>query len=118
DREQAEHLTRRLLTTLREPLVLQNHQGYEPQASVGLAMYPDDGDTAEELMSKADQAMYAAKRAGRNQQQFFDSALDQRSRQLFNLHVDLRVALTQNQLRVFWQPKFRLDTMALMGAEA
>lgn len=118
DREQAERLARRLLTILRAPLALQNHQGYEPQASVGLAMYPDDGETAEELMSKADQAMYAAKRAGRNQQQFFDSALDQRSRELFNLHVDLRVALTQDQLRVFWQPKFRLDTMALVGAEA
>lgn len=66
-RAAAQELAQRLLRYLHEPLKLDQLPGYRPQASVGLAMYPDDGRDLETLICSADQAMYAAKRAGRNQ---------------------------------------------------
>jgi len=118
DRAQAGILAERLLRHLREPLTLDRLADYQPHASVGLAMYPDDGDSPEALMRSADQAMYAAKRGGRNQLHTYTAILGEQNRENFSLRQELRVAPEQGQLRVYWQPKFELDTMRVVGAEA
>ena len=118
DRAHAGSLADRLLKHLREPVTLDKLLDYQPHASIGLAMYPDDGDNPEALMRCADQAMYAAKRRGRNQLHAYTAILGQQNRENFSLRQELRAAPAQGQLRVYWQPKFQLDTMRVVGAEA
>ena len=70
---------------LNEPMMLEGMPDYRAQVSVGLVMFPDDGESAEALLRHADQAMYAAKRAGRNQLQAYTPELGQSMRQTFSL---------------------------------
>ena len=117
-RDHAGELAARLLHQLHEPMALDETSGYRVQASVGLVMFPDDGDSAEALLRHADQAMYAAKRAGRNQLQAYSAELGHALREGYSLHQELRAALEHEQLEVHWQPKFRLHDMAVIGVEA
>ncbi len=117
-RDNASELATRLLHQLHQPMALDGNPDYRAQASIGLVMYPDDGDSAEALLRHADQAMYAAKRAGRNQLQAYTVALGQALRETYSLHQELRAALEYGQLEVHWQPKFGLRDMEVVGAEA
>ena len=117
-RDHALELADRLLHQLHEPMALDGTPDYRAQASVGLVMFPDDGDSGEALLRHADQAMYAAKRAGRNQLQAYTAELGDALLETYSLHQELRAALEQGQLEVHWQPKFRLQDMAVVGAEA
>jgi diguanylate cyclase (GGDEF)-like protein/PAS domain S-box-containing protein len=117
-RDHASELAARLLHQLHEPMALDGAPDYRAQASVGLVMFPDDGDSADALLRHADQAMYAAKRAGRNQLQAYSAELDEELRDTYILHQELRLALERQQFEVYWQPKFRLQDMELVGVEA
>lgn len=117
-RAHALDLAERLVLQLNEPMSLEGMPDYRAQVSVGLVMFPDDGESAEALLRHADQAMYAAKRAGRNQLQAYTPELGQSMRQTFSQHQELRAAIDQGQLEVHWQPKFRLSDMAVIGVEA
>ncbi|MEY5100651.1 MAG: hypothetical protein RJA36_3370 [Pseudomonadota bacterium] len=117
-REHAVELAARLLQYLREPMKLEGLPDYRAQASVGLVMYPEDGQDADALLRHADEAMYAAKRGGRNRLQVYSAELGASSQEVLNLHLELRRALEQGQLRVRLQPKFRLRDLAVVGAEA
>ena len=116
-RDHALDLAERLVGQLNEPIALEGMPDYRAQVSVGLVMFPEDGESAEALLRHADQAMYAAKRAGRNQLQAYTPELGQRMRQTFSQHQELRAAIDLDQLEVHWQPKFRLSDMAVVGAE-
>ncbi len=117
-REHAVELSVRLLQYLREPMALEGLPDYRAQASVGLVMYPEDGQDADALLRHADEAMYAAKRQGRNRLQVYSAELGASSQEVLHLHLELRRALDQGQLRVRLQPKFRLDDLSVVGAEA
>ena len=117
-REHALDLASRLVGYLRDPMALDGLPDYRAQASVGLVMFPDDGDSAEALLRHADQAMYAAKHAGRNQLQVYSAEMSQYARETFELHHELRQAIEHGQLEVYLQPKFRLADLAVVGAEA
>jgi diguanylate cyclase (GGDEF)-like protein/PAS domain S-box-containing protein len=117
-RDNALELADRLVQQLHEPMDLDGTPEYRPQASVGMVMFPDDGDSADDLLRHADQAMYAAKRAGRNQLQAYTAELGHALRATYSLHQELRLALEHGQLEVYWQPKFSLQDMAVVGAEA
>lgn len=117
-RAHALDLAERLVLQLNDPMTLEGMPDYRAQVSVGLVMFPDDGESAEALLRHADQAMYAAKRAGRNQLQAYTPELGQSMRQTFSQHQELRAAIDQGQLEVHWQPKFRLSDMAVTGVEA
>ena len=117
-RAHALDLAERLVSQLNEPIALEGVPDYRAQVSVGLVMFPADGDSAEALLRHADQAMYAAKRAGRNQLQAYTPDLGQHMRQSFSQHQELRAAIEQGQLEVHWQPKFRLADMGVIGVEA
>ena len=117
-RAHAFDLAERLVLQLNQPMTLEGMPDYRAQISVGLVMFPDDGESADALLRHADQAMYAAKRAGRNQLQAYTPELGQSMRQTFSQHQELRAAIDQGQLEVHWQPKFRLSDMAVIGVEA
>ncbi|NBG92932.1 bifunctional diguanylate cyclase/phosphodiesterase [Pseudomonas sp. 9.1(2019)] len=87
-------------------------------ASVGIALYPGNGQTAEELLMNADAAMYHAKGAGKNGYSFFDVSMNTNARKQLQLLQDLRQAVEQNQFRLHYQPKFDATTGQPVGAEA
>jgi len=87
-------------------------------ASVGIAVYPGDGDGAEALIGAADAAMYRAKQAGRNAFQFFTVEINQRSRARAQIGADLRRALEREEFTLAYQVKVGLTDRRPCGAEA
>jgi len=87
-------------------------------ASVGIAVYPADGEEAEALIAAADAAMYRAKQSGRNTYQFFTADINQRSRARAQLGGELRRALERREFTLHYQPKYDLLDGATVGVEA
>jgi diguanylate cyclase len=86
--------------------------------SIGIAMFPEDGDDYEALLRKADAAMYRAKEAGRNLARFFDAAMQDDLQHKLQLVASLRQALFAHELVLHYQPVIALATGRLVGAEA
>ena len=87
-------------------------------ASVGIALFPRDADNAQGLTRCAEQAVYAAKSAGRAQHRFFDEAMNLRASERLTHEADLRRAIADGQLRLHYQPKIDVASGAVVGAEA
>ncbi|MDE2427806.1 MAG: EAL domain-containing protein [Burkholderiales bacterium] len=87
-------------------------------ASMGIAIYPDDGADLETLSKNADAAMYRAKREGRNTYRFFTQEMQARSARHLELVNALRHALPKDQLHVVYQPQMSIDGTRVIGAEA
>ena len=87
-------------------------------AGVGIALYPGDGTSAEELLRHADLAMYRAKSAGRGQVAFFEASMNAEIRRRVELERELRVALDEEQFVLHYQPQFDLRLGRIVGAEA
>lgn len=87
-------------------------------ASIGIAMYPDDGQDVESLLQRADAAMHQVKRAGRHDFRFFTAAMQERAARHLQLVNALRYALERDQMRVIYQPQVSLETGRIIGAEA
>ena len=91
---------------------------YRLMASVGLAIFPEDGDSPDLLLCNADMAMYGAKLDGRNRVASSAASMSQLNDHTFAIQTELAEAIEQQELRVYFQPKCRLGDGALMGAEA
>ncbi len=87
-------------------------------ASLGITFFPDDGTTVQQLLMNADQAMYHAKKAGRNRFQYYTYEMQQVSQRNLRLYTDLRAALAKNQILVEFQPIVCLNTQRVIKAEA
>ncbi len=87
-------------------------------ASIGISMYPEDGDNADVLMRNADAAMYYAKGLGRNNYQFFTKELSTRIAEQVELENRLLKAVNQKEFRLLYQPKISLQSGRIVGAEA
>jgi diguanylate cyclase (GGDEF)-like protein len=87
-------------------------------ASMGIASYPADGASAEELLKSADTAMYRAKASGRGQAVFYEQRMNDEAVARVSLDRDLRIALEREQLVLHFQPQWDLRTGAIVGAEA
>jgi EAL domain-containing protein (putative c-di-GMP-specific phosphodiesterase class I) len=86
--------------------------------SIGIALYPTDGDTAETLMRNADTAMYHAKESGRANYQFFSAQMTERVSRRLSTETDLRRALEHGEFVLHYQPLVNLGTARIEGAEA
>lgn len=107
----------RILTRLAEPFCVHGINHFL-SASVGIVVFPEDGDSVETLLKNADAAMYRAKDAGRSRFEFFSKKLNVESRRKIDLERDLRMAFDKGELEVFYQPQFDLSDGKLCGAEA
>jgi diguanylate cyclase (GGDEF)-like protein/PAS domain S-box-containing protein len=115
-REQVLAVGERLVETIGKELEVGDYLSHVG-LSVGVAVYPDDGVDAATLLANADSALYRAKREGRGRVCFFESGMDQELRDRRLLQHDLRQALEQNQLLVYFQPQARMDG-EIIGFEA
>ena len=86
--------------------------------SMGICMYPEDGENIEQLLANADSAMYRAKRQGRNNYQFYTKELTQLVYQRLLFENDLRRALINDELVAYYQPQIELNTKEVVGIEA
>ena len=102
---------------LAEPLTIDGHE-LPVAASIGIALYPRDGRDPQDLLKNADTAMYRAKEAGRGGFCFFSSEMNAHALQRLTLENELRRALEQGELEVFYQPQVDIDSGRLLGAEA
>ncbi len=107
----------RIISVLTPPFNCEGHQ-FVVTPSIGIAMYPDDGLTAEELLMNADSAMYRAKFAGRNNFKFYSETMRTKSLHRLDLENEIRKALENQQFELHYQPKADAETWSLVGAEA
>ena len=107
----------RIISALRPPFSCEGHQ-FVVTPSIGVAMYPEDGVTAEELLMNADSAMYRAKFAGRNNFKFYSETMRTKSLHRLDLENEIRKALDKQQFELYYQPKADAHTWSLVGAEA
>ena len=87
-------------------------------SSIGISLFPKDGEDVVELLKSADMAMYFAKRKGRNNVQFFDPSMNEKSLLRMNLENELRHAIERNEMSLHYQPQVNLTTGKLTGLEA
>ena len=111
-------VSQRLIKAIREPIMIDQEE-VVIAASVGIAHYPVDGMTAEELIKNADIAMYQAKGEGKSTFSHFTSAMNDKIKARSETERDLRKGLTDlTQFEIWFQPQFEMNTNALIGAEA
>jgi predicted signal transduction protein with EAL and GGDEF domain len=116
--EQPAHvLAERLQAALREPIGVHDANCFV-QASIGLAVYPQDGADVESLLRNADIAMYRAKMAGRGGITYFEESMNRDAQRRLLVEQRLRVALRSGDLSVAYQPKVDLNDGSLAGVEA
>jgi diguanylate cyclase (GGDEF)-like protein len=117
DREQAAAVARKLLHGVSPALNLAGHE-CRTTASIGVAIFPDDGDDEHTLTKNADMAMYLAKDEGKNDFRFFSASIKSQSVERLMLETDLRHALELKQLSLAYQPKLDAKTGQFNGVEA
>ena len=110
-------LARRLVEVMREPIAIGN-QRVQVGVSVGVALAPQDGQTAEALLRNADTALYRAKADGRGCYQFFDRAMDAEMQERRALELDLRRALAADEFVLHYQPIFNIAADQVSAFEA
>lgn len=117
DMEEVEKLAQRIVAQFDLPFQIQ-HNELALTTSVGISIYPQHGNTANELLKCADAAMYQAKESGRNKYSLYTKSVGQRNDQALQLEQALRKALSQQLLEVHYQPKVDLKTGQLHSLEA
>jgi diguanylate cyclase (GGDEF)-like protein len=110
-------IAERLLEAIRQPVTIMDRQ-MQVFASIGICLYPDDGDAADQLIHHADIAMYRSKNSGRNKVSFFSESLKEAVNKQFELENNLRRALKAHELEVWYQPQVDAATSRINGLEA
>ena len=117
DPQESVRVARRLLDTLRKPIRLGTQEVFVT-ASVGVAIYPFDGNDTEDLLKCADVAMYHAKEQGRNTYQMYSASMNAEAMARLQLELQLRKAVEAGEFTIWYQPIVDLDTRKPVAAEA
>ncbi|TVM04216.1 MAG: hypothetical protein CV087_00810 [Candidatus Brocadia sp. WS118] len=107
----------KILDAFKRTWIISNHELYIT-ASIGIALYPNHGDSAETLLRNADAAMYYAKEQGRNNYQFYTAAMHAKSFEKMLLENNIRRALEREEFAVYYQPLVNISTGRVVGMEA
>ena len=117
DADDAAHVAQKVLEECIKPYELDSHN-LAVTPSIGIAMFPRDGSDHNELLKKADTAMYRAKDEGRNGYRFFTPEMNQAVFQRMVLESSLRKAVEKQEFELHYQPKYSIDAEHLVGVEA
>jgi len=117
DRKDAVQVAEKFLECLRQPFELAA-QSIHLSASIGIAIYPADGESTDELISNSDIAMYHMKAQGKNGHSFFDRTMLDASNHKIEIEHSLRVALERGELEMYYQPQVDVQSQTIIGAEA
>jgi diguanylate cyclase (GGDEF)-like protein/PAS domain S-box-containing protein len=117
DNEDAGRLAHRLIESVRQPIVVAG-QELLVGASIGISVFPDDGEDGERLVRLADLAMYEVKQSGRLGYRFFEQAMNDNAARSMQVETRLRHAVKKHLLHVHYQPLVDVDTRRMIGAEA
>lgn len=110
-------IAQKILLAIKNPINIATHELYIT-ASIGIAVYPDDGESVDVLTRHADAAMYHAKNSGRNNYQFFTQEMSERVEAQLMMETGLQKAISNNELQLFYQAKLSIKTGKIIGAEA
>jgi len=117
DKSDAEIIANKFLESLRPPFIVDGTNVFV-SASIGVAIFPSDGESIDELLRHADIAMYHVKGQGKNGVSFFDTSMLDASYQKITLEQNLRRALEHNELEMYYQPQVDCETGQIVGVEA
>ena len=111
------HIAENILRAVAEPYRIAEYE-LETSPSIGIAVFPSDGDSADALLKSADVAMYHAKEGGRNNYHFFTEAMLVAAHERLELEHELRVAVENDQFELYFQPQIRAADGSVCGVEA
>ena len=111
-----EIIAAKIIQQLSEKIAIFDREIYVT-ASIGISIYPENGDTYDELLMNADNAMYRAKERGKNRYQIYDPAMSHHLTRQFELETDLRSAIKRNQLVLYYQPQLDMTSGEFVSAE-
>ncbi|WP_409177403.1 EAL domain-containing protein [Brevibacillus fortis] len=117
DRSEATALAEQIMNQLQRPFELDGHV-FNVSCSIGIALYPQDGDNPEDLLKRADTALYTVKSRGKNGYDFFDPTMEAKSLERILMENEMRKAIEQEQFQIYYQPKIDIATSAMTGMEA
>lgn len=106
-----------ILNSLSPPFII-GERDYVITASIGISVYPSDGETTSELLRNADTAMYESKKGGRNTYRFFSDKMNKKAARRLTLEEQLHGALERKELSVHYQPLVDIKKQQVVGAEA
>ena len=115
--EDAARVSRRIVESFARPFLIDTHEIFI-SASVGISIYPSDGETAEVLLKNADTAMYHAKEQGRSNCQFYSTGLNAEASERLDVENDLRKAIERREFLIYYQAKVDVRSRRITGAEA
>lgn len=115
--EEAARAAQRIAASISEPYSIGEAE-VVVTTTIGISVFPSDGEDAETLLKHADVAMYHAKERGRNGYQFYSRGIHEKTLERFSLERELRAGIESGQLSLVFQPKVRLSDGSLCGAEA
>ncbi|WP_319534621.1 EAL domain-containing protein [uncultured Vibrio sp.] len=117
DVEAAKRVSSSVLSAFDAPLVWNNHEFFLT-SSIGMSVFPDDGETAEQLLACADMAMYRVKQDGRDAFCFYNQNMNHDLQRYLDLESRLRNAISNQLLQLYYQPIIELKSGKIVGAEA
>ncbi|KPA14896.1 membrane protein containing Diguanylate phosphodiesterase, predicted [Candidatus Magnetomorum sp. HK-1] len=115
--EDLAYCSKKILNTFDQPFIVDNEEVYL-SASIGICLYPDDAQTAEEMLQFADIAMHRAKDLGKKRFEFYTQAQNESTRKKISIESGLRTAIQRNELFLYYQPQVDILSGKLIGCEA
>jgi diguanylate cyclase (GGDEF)-like protein len=111
------YIAERIVDSISKPMKL-GREEVHISTSIGIAIYPEDGEQADELLRHADSAMYHAKAQGKNDFEFFSDSMNRSSFERLSLENNLHKAIEHNELHLYYQPQISLKSKKIVGMEA
>lgn len=115
--EHAKMVADKVIRAVSEPVIVAGH-AINATTSIGIAVFPEDGHNADEVLRHADTALYQAKREGRNTYRFYLSELEESLRYRLAMEAKIRNAIKEDVFELYYQPQLNIDTGRVIGAEA